>query len=136
MELDLRAILEADSRLRRKMIDVIAKRFLGRDPARRRVRLTQIAAIFQLAHHVANHRGAHAELMMRDDLRGPDRRRSRDELLHRREQQRVTPGRKRVMCGVGTHLPQFCSRSSVRFKPPSNDYPQRDIEMAAQYPVK
>ena len=96
MELNLRAILEADSHRRRQMIDVIAKRLLGRDPAGRGVRLTQVTAVFQLGHHVAHHRGTHPQLMARDDLRRTDRLGGRDELLHRREDQRVLPVRERV----------------------------------------
>ena len=95
MELDLRAILEADSRRRREMIDVVAERFFSRDPPCRCMRLAQVAAVFELGHHVADHRGAHAQLMPRDNLRGTYRLGSRDELLHRREHQRMLPVRKR-----------------------------------------
>ena len=97
MEFDLRAILEADSSRRREMIDVIAKRFFSGDSARRRMRLAQVAAILELGHHVADHRGAHAELMARDNLCGTDRLGSRDKLLHRRQHQRMLPVRKRVL---------------------------------------
>jgi hypothetical protein len=85
VEFNLRAILEADSRRRREMIDVVAKRLLGRDAAGRRMRLAQVTAVFQLGHHVAHHRGAYAQLMARDDLRGADGLGGRDEFLHRRE---------------------------------------------------
>ena len=67
------------------LIDVVAKRFFSRDPPRRGMRLKQITAVLELRHHVADHRGAHAEMMPRDDLRGAHRLRGRDEFLHRRD---------------------------------------------------
>ena len=102
MQLDLRAILEADSRRRRQMVDVVTERLLGRDAPRRRVRLAQVAAVFELGHQVAHHRGAHAQLMVRDYLRRSDRLGSRDKLLHGREDQRMLPVRERV--GFLRHL--------------------------------
>ena len=93
MELDLRAILEADSRRRRQMIDVVAERFFSRDPPCRGVGLAQVTAVLELGHHVAHHRGAHAQLMPRDDLRRSNRLGGRDKLLHRREHQRMLPVR-------------------------------------------
>src|ERR1039458_8471760 len=100
----LRTAVEADPGRRGEMIDVIAKRLLGRDPARRGVRLTQVTTVFQLGHHVAHHRSAHAQLMARDDLRRTYRLGGRDELLHRREDQRVTPVRERVDFRFLRHL--------------------------------
>src|SRR5271156_5066751 len=86
------------------------------------MRLAQVTAVFELGHHVANHRGAHAELMARDNLRGSDGLRGRDELLHGREYQRVLTIRERVgflrhLLGVArATLLRFCYSFSDTFK--------------------
>ncbi len=104
MEFNLRAIFETDSRRRCEMIDVIAKRFFSGDSAGRCMRLAQVTAVFELGHYVAHHRGAHAELMARDDLRGADRLGGRNEFLHRRENKRVLPVREIVAWRLLRHL--------------------------------
>src|SRR5260370_3414612 len=96
MALICRATCKPIRRGRGKMMDLVEKRFSRGASARRRMRLTQVTAVFELRHHVADHRAAHAELMARDYLRGAYWLGGRDELLHCRDHQRMLPVRKRV----------------------------------------